>query len=205
MSVFVHACTGIYMYAYMYVKGRGYIQMQCVCMQIYVYISGFVRVRVCVYNYTCMYEETPCVHADVCIQIQAYMSVFVSCLQVVFWYIFTCLCAKSTHVCAYIYIYALVRVNEYIHVCLCACVYGCIYVFIYVCEGTLWVYTDAMCVHANIYTCLGLYVCVYLCTSIHICMKRHCVCMHSVCIQIQAYMSVFVSCLRMCFMCVCRY
>jgi len=206
MSVFVHVCTGIYMYAYMYVKGHvgTYRCNVCACKYMYTYLGLYVCVYVCTSIHVCMKRHRVCMQS-VCIQIQAYMSVFVSCLQVVFWYIFTYLCAKSTHVCAYIYIYALVRVNEYIHVCFCACVYGCIYVCIYVCEGTLWVHTDAMCVNENIYTYLGLYVCVYLCTSIHICMKKHCVCMHSVCIQIQAYMSVFVSCLRMCFMCVCRY
>jgi len=53
------------------------------------------------------------------------------------------------------------------------------------------------------YTYLGLYVCVYVYTSIQTCMKRHRVYIQSVCIQIQAYMSVFVSCLQVCFICVC--
>jgi len=66
-------------------------------------------------------------------------------------------------------------------------------------------YRCSVCIYKYMYTCLGLYVCVYVYTSIHICMKRHRVCIQSVCIQIQAYMSVFVSCLQVCFIGVCRY
>ena len=62
----VSILTYIHAHWFIYVaeRTRGYIQMQCVCMQIYVHISGFVRVSVCVYIYTCMYGKTPCVHAE---------------------------------------------------------------------------------------------------------------------------------------------
>ena len=66
----MHTCLCLYMCVWVYIcciyvceRTRGCIQMLCVHMQIYVYISGFVRVRICVYIYTYMYEKTPCVHA----------------------------------------------------------------------------------------------------------------------------------------------
>ena len=63
-------------------------------IQIYVYISGFVRGCVCAYTYTCMYEETPCVHTE-CVH-TTYMSVLVSCLQMSF----ICVC-RYMYICMY--------------------------------------------------------------------------------------------------------
>ena len=68
--------------------------------------------------------------------------------------------------------------NTYMSVFVRVCMGVYMYAYMYV-KGHVGD-TDAMCVHANIYTYLGLYVCVYVCKSIHICMKRHCVYMHSV-------------------------
>jgi len=141
---------------YMYVKGNcGCIQMKCVYVQIYVYISGFVRVCVCLYIYTYMYEKTSCVHVECSIQIQAYMSVFVSCLQMCF------IC-----VCRYIHIYMYVRKTPWAHadtlcahrntcirVCVCACVY------VYAC---IHIYEKTPCVHTNLHMCVYK---LYICTS----------------------------------------
>jgi len=97
--------------------------------------------------------------------------------------------------------YAYMSVLVCIHVSFCTCVYG----YIYVCERTLRVYTDAVFVYPNM--CIHIWVCTCVCMCVHlyICMKRHRVCMQSVCIQMQTYMSVFVSCLQVWFICVCRY
>jgi len=123
--------------------------------------------------------------------------------------IFTYMYAKSTWVCTCICIYAHVRINTCIHVCFdmytCLFLYMCVREYICMWKDTVGAYRCSVCISKYVFTYLGLYVCVYVCTSIHICMKRHRVCMQSVCIQIQAYMSVFVSCLPVWFVCVCRY
>ena len=69
------------------------------------------------------------------------------------------------------------------------------YAYMYVKEN-VGAYRCNMCAYKCMYTYLGLYVCVYVCTSTHIYMKRRRVCIQSVCIQTQAYISVFVSCYR---------
>jgi len=157
----------------------------CLCIYLHIYTR---KLNICGCIFTYMYTKftdgcTPSLH--VCVYVLTYMY------------------AKSTCVCAYIYMYIHVRINACIYICVCTCVYGYIYVCIYVCERTLWVHIDAMCVYQYMYTYLGLYVCVYVCMSIHICMKRRRVCIQSVCIQIQAYMSVFLSCLHVFFVYVC--
>ena len=102
--------------------------------------------------------------------------------------------------------------SVFVHVCMGIYMYAYMYV-----KGHVGTNRCNVCAYKYMYTYLGLYVCVYVCTSIHICTKRHCVCMQSVCIQMQAYMSVFVSCLQVFFvvyinihvrqihMCVCIY
>jgi len=135
--------------------------------------------------------------------------------------VYRCVYAEFTCVCAYIYIHVRqihVSVCIYLHICTrackckhtCLCLYMCVWVYIcciYVCERTLWVHTDAVCAYANICIHIWVCTCAYMCVHLYICicMKRHRVCVQDVCIQIQAYMSVFVSCLRVCFKCVCRY
>ena len=89
--------------------------------------------------------------------------------------------------------------SVFVHVCMG--IY--MYVYMYV-KGHVGTYRCNVCACKYMYTYLGLYGCVYVCTSIRVCMKRHRVFMQSVCIQIQSFMSVFVSCLRVCFKCVCR-
>ena len=109
-----YMCTGINAYIYRHwvcipkyvcIPKSGCIQMQCVCMQIYVYISGFVRVCVYVYNYTCMYEETPCVDAE-CVHTNTGIHVcvcilFTGCFLV---YIYMPVCQIHTCVCIYLHI-----------------------------------------------------------------------------------------------------
>jgi len=147
---------------------------------------------------------------------------------------FTGVCTPSTCVCAYIYIHVRqihMSVCIYLHICArayrcmhtclfwydtCLFLYMCVWVYICMWKDTVSAYRCSVCISKYLCTYLGLYVCVYVCTSIYMCMKRHRVCMQSVayatlCMHtrclfiIQAYMSVFASCLQVCFICVCRY
>ena len=220
-------CGHVYIYEYtcrVYTWG-------CIFAYLFGEFTGYVGMHECVYICTCMCAEFTClgihiymygsrVHWCSCICLQHahrvrrwYMCVHICKRSLhVFVYISTCIYTETTCLRVYIYIYLRqvyiyvhVRINVYIHVCVCTCGYGYIFVCLYVGERHVGTYRCNVCACKYMYTYLGLYVCVYVCTSIHVCMKRHLVCMQSVFIQIQTYMSVFVSCLRVFFKCVCRY
>jgi len=157
------------------------------CIYLYIYTR---TLHVCIYLHICTPSLQICVRrVHVCVRIFTYMY------------------AKSTWVCTYICIYAHVRINTCIHVCFgmytCQFLYMCVWVYKW--KYTVGAYRCSVYISKYVYTYLGLYVRVYVCTSIHICVKRYRVCMQSVCIQMQVYMSVFVSCLQVWFICVCRY
>ena len=106
--------------------------------------------------------------------------------------IFTYMCAKSTWVCTYICIYAHVRINASIHVCVCilftGVIYMCLWVctYIYVCtRGPMGAYRYTVCASEYMHKYLCLCVCVYVYACIHIYMKRHRVC-------IRIYMCAYI-------------
>jgi len=157
----------------------------------------------CVFMYTYIYEKTPGVHTNLrmCVGILAYMNAAFTCGCIHFWmythecvYIFTYMCAEFTRFGTHIYMY-----GRRVYSCSCIRLHICtpslqvVYVFTY----TQTAFT-CVCVYINIYT-HGNYMFEGLYLHIHI------VYIQRVCIQIQTYMSVFVSCLRVCFKCVCRY
>jgi len=130
-----------------------YTEFTCVCVYIYI-----LCVSVC-FRY--VYQVYRCVYAEfVCMCVYIYIHV----RQIQMW------------VCMYLHICTHMRINVYIHVCFCTCVYGYIYIYLYVCERTLWVHTDVVFIYKYVYTYWGLYVCVYVCTPIHICIQRRCMC-----------------------------
>jgi len=81
----------------------------------------------------------------------------------------------------------------YLHICTRAykCMHTCLFLFMCV-KDTVGAYGSNVCIYKYMYTHLGLYVCVYVCTPIHICIERHRVCMQSVCIQIQTCLCLYL-------------
>jgi len=128
-----------------------------------------------------------------------------TCVRV-YVYIYAHWVCKCRYVCLHVWklsLHVFVYISTYIHT-ETTCVW--VYIYIYVHQVYRCVYAEftCMCVYNYIHV-RQIHMRMYMFTSIRICMKRHRVCMQDVCLQIQAYMSVFVSCLLVCFICVCRY
>jgi len=133
-----------------------------------------------------------------------YMGAEFTCVRVYF-YIYAnrvCTCRYiCLHVCR-LSLHVLVYISTYIHT-ETTCVW--VYIYIYVHQVHRCVYAEFTCMRVYIYIHVRqIHMRVYMCTSIHICMTRHRVCIQDVCIQIQTYMSVFVSCLQVRLICLCK-
>jgi len=227
--------VGLYIFAYLYGEFTWYVYIfirtqrsrVCVCTftdvhteftcaycipNLHVYMGTFAYMNTlstCV-RPSCGHARTRCAHTGTCIHMYDCTCGYMCMHAYIYSSICVCMYAYMFERTPWVYANALcVHAPTCTHICVCTCRYMCTGIHAYI-------YRHWVCIpktlfdHANtciqyMYTYLGLYLWVYVCTSIHICMKRHRVCMPSVCIQIQAYMSVFVSCLRMCFICVCRY
>jgi len=85
------------------------------------------------------------------------------------------------HVCMGIYMYAYMYVKGH-----CGCIL-------------------MQCVCMQIYVYISGFVRVCVCVYIYNYMYEKTLCVHAECVHTNTRMSVLVSCLRMCFICVCRY
>jgi len=86
-------------------------------------------------------------------------------------------------------------------------IYMCVGIYLHICAPSLQMCVRRVCMYVCIYlhtnapnpnVGVGLYVCVYMCTSIHICMKRHRVCMQSVRIQIHTCLCLYLAIMYVC-------
>jgi len=77
----LYVCVGIYIYTCTHERHHGWILIHCVRIGIHAYVSVFVRVGVCMYMCTYVYEKTPGVHTNLhmCVYMLAYMHANFTC------------------------------------------------------------------------------------------------------------------------------